>query len=133
MEEKNLKDILGILKPINFKELPFEGASAFPNEKRPRVLFLSFKEDEELLNYQRELEEKFKGIGFEKEEREFKIHLTLARFKFPPNRREFEECLKKLNNFSFSPFKLNEIILFQSILKPEGPEYIPLERIKCIR
>ncbi len=132
VEENKLKEVLKILKPTNFKELPFEGASAFPNEKRPRVLFLKFKEDEEFLNYQRELENKFKVLGFEKEEREFKIHLTLARFKFPPDRREFEECLKKLNLFSFSPFKINEIVLFQSILKPEGPTYIPLEKIKCI-
>ncbi len=137
VEEKKAKNLIEnfekILSPLKYKELPFEGASSFPQEKKPRVLFLKFKEDLELLNYQREIEEIFKKDGFEKEEREFKAHLTLARFKFPPNMEDFNKHIEELSKANFKPFLISEIVLFQSILKPEGPTYIPLKEIKCLK
>ncbi|MEJ5167263.1 MAG: RNA 2',3'-cyclic phosphodiesterase, partial [Thermoanaerobaculia bacterium] len=109
VEEKNAKSIIDnfekVLKPLNKKVLPFEGASSFPNEKKPRVLFLKFFEDPELLKYQRDVEISFEREGFKKEEREFKVHLTLARFKFPPEIEKFRKLLEKLSKESFEPFE----------------------------
>lgn len=135
VEEKKANKIIEsfeeIVKPIKYRKLPFEGASAFPNEKRPRVLFLKFKEDPEIINYQKGIEERFSKEGFEKEERDFKIHLTIARFKFPPDPEKFKKLLEKLSNEKIEPFEVSEIVLFESILKPEGPVYNPLKGIKC--
>jgi len=137
MEEKKAKYIIesfeNILKPLKYKELPFEGASSFPNENKPRVLFLKFKEDNELFEYQKSLEEIFEREGFKKEEREFKAHLTLARFKFPPNPFDFKKHLQDLSKVKFLPFLVSQIVLFESILKPEGPTYIPLKGVKCLK
>lgn len=120
-----------LLPELNCKKYPYDGASAFPDEKRPRVLFLKFNADEEIFLYQKKLEEILMKEGFEREEREFKIHLTLARFKFPPEKEEFKNLILKLSNFNFSPFEVKEIVLFESKLKPEGAEYFPLKKIKC--
>lgn len=122
-----------MIKPLNHKVLPFEGASSFPNEKKPRVLFLKFFEDPELLNYQRDIEILFEREGFKKEERDFKVHLTLARFKFPPDIEKFRKLLEKLSKEPFEPFEVSEIVLFESILKPEGPVYNPLKVVKCLK
>lgn len=136
VEEKKsnelIKDFNQILKPMKIKELPFECASSFPNEKRPRVLFLKFKEDEEISNYQKNIEEIFSKIGFKKEEREFKMHLTIARFKSPPELLKFKDFVDKTSKISFSPFVVEEIVLFESILRQGGPIYTPLEKIKCL-
>lgn len=137
VEEKKAKSIIEnfekIVKPLNHKMLPFEGASSFPNEKKPRVLFLKFFEDPEILNYQRDMETLFEKEGFIKEERDFKVHLTLARFKFPPEIEKFKSLLEKLSKENFQPFEVSEIVLFESILKSEGPVYIKLKVVKCLK
>lgn len=122
-----------MVKPLKYKVLPYEGASSFPDEKRPRVLFLKFLEDQELMDYQREIENLFLKEGFKREEREFKIHLTLARFKFPPDREEFKNFIEKLSMEPFVPFEVSKVVLFESILKPEGPLYNPLRIIQCLK
>lgn len=137
VEEKKARSIIEkfdkIVMPLRYKVLPYEGASSFPDEKRPRVLFLKFFEDPELLNYQREIENFFLKEGFKKEEKEFKIHLTLARFKFPPDREKFEKFIEKLSGEPFEPFEVSKVVLFESILKPEGPLYNPLRVIQCLK
>lgn len=137
VEERKTMEILEnfekIIKPIKYRELPFEGASCFPNENRPRVLFLHFKEEKEILSYQKEIEEIFFREGFKKEERDFKVHLTLARFKFPPEGEKLKVFLEKLKKYPFKPFEISQIILFESILKPEGPVYNPLKVLKCLK
>lgn len=137
VEEKKAKyleeNINNILIPLKYKEFQFEYASSFPNEKKPRVLFLKFKEDEEILNYQKDLEDIFEKEGFKKEEREFKIHLTLARLKYPPDNLKFKKFLEDASNFDFSPFCVERIVLFQSILMKEGPLYKPLRTIECLK
>lgn len=137
VEEEKTKyleeNINKILIPPKYKELPFEFASSFPNEKKPRVLFLKFKEEEEISNYQKNLEEIFEREGFKKEEREFKIHLTIARFKYPPDNLKFKKFLEDTSRADFSPFCVERIVLFQSILMKEGPFYKPLRTIECLK
>lgn len=97
----------------------------FPDEKSPRVFFVSTDKEEILRNISLELENKLEGLGFPKEGR-FKAHLTIARLRSKKN----IDCLKnEIKNIPIeAKFAVSEIILFKSLLKPTGPVY---EKVFC--
>ncbi|MCP2605109.1 RNA 2',3'-cyclic phosphodiesterase [Candidatus Aminicenantes bacterium AH-873-B07] len=110
--------------------LSIKGTGCFPSEKKPpRVLWVGVEHNNYLIDFQREIEKNLKEIGFPEEERKFIPHLTLGRVKSPSRLGLIKEEHEKHKEKFFGKIKVKEIILFQSILKPEGAEYIPLARI----
>ena len=101
-------------------EVSFDSFGFFPNERKPRVFFISTTPEELLKNIAVKLEEELEALGFEKENR-FKSHITLARIKNPKN----IACLKeKIKNIRLDKkFPINEITLYKSTLTKEGPVY----------
>ena len=73
------------------------------------------------------IEDQLERIGFEKEQRKFSPHLTLARIKFPTDLSGLWDFLEE-NPFPVQTFKVNEIILMRSILKPSGAEYSQIQK-----
>jgi 2'-5' RNA ligase len=63
------------------------------------------------------------NIGFKKEQREFKGHLTLGRVKGAQNKEKLLAIIKELEGVKLGSFKVNEIVLIASELTPEGPKY----------
>jgi 2'-5' RNA ligase len=60
----------------------------------------------------------------------FNPHLTLGRVKSPANRERLARLLVKLPPVDWPPFTVKELILFQSVLSPQGSKYTPLEVIR---
>jgi len=106
-------------------EAGFNGFGFFPNERRPRVFFISIDKEKLLKSIAGELEEELETLGFEKKNR-FKSHLTLARIKDLKN----IECLKaKIKNTQLDEkFLIRAIILYKSTLTKEGPIYGKIAR-----
>lgn len=68
-------------------------------------------------------------LGLAKESREFKPHLTLARFKeFHPHDREALKLAYE-PDLTAHVHSVNAVTLFQSRLTPNGPIYSVLEKI----
>ena len=108
------------LDMVNDFEQLLENLGFFPNEKFPRVFFVATDKEEELKNIYSSIEDALQNIGFEKEER-FNSHITLARFRSLKN---IEILKKQLETLTITgKFSANEITLFKSILKPQGPVY----------
>lgn len=118
---KNIEEILiTIGKKYKTLELNLEKFGFFPNEKSPRVFFVATDKEEELKKIYSSLEDALQNIGFKKEER-FESHITLARFKSLKN---IELLKKQIESITIKgKFPVNEITLFKSILKPQGPVY----------
>jgi 2'-5' RNA ligase len=76
------------------------------------------------------LEKAFAVLGYPPEGRAFNPHLTLGRVKSPANRERLAKMLAKLPPVDWPPFEVKELILFQSVLSPQGSKYTPLEVIK---
>lgn len=95
---------------------------AFPDLKRPRVLWLGFGESERLLSLQAELEGRLAHRGFAQEDRPYHPHLTLGRVK---GRGRFEVLtgLAEKHPPSPEPIPVNAICLMESKLSPAGPSY----------
>jgi len=59
----------------------------------------------------------------------FNPHLTLGRVKSPANRDKLARLLAKLPPVDWPPFEVKELILFQSVLSPQGSKYMALQVI----
>lgn len=109
--------------------LSTEGVGGFPNLRHPRVVWVGIKENSELAELQKNIDERLNSLGFEKEDRPFHPHLTLCRIKTVPDGREIGKIVTELNPDIRMDFKVESFVLFKSILNPKGAEYFELKKI----
>jgi 2'-5' RNA ligase len=113
--------------------LSIAGAGAFPNGKNPRVLWLGVTGDvEKLGSLQAAVENAMTGLGFEREERKFSPHLTLARIKFPKPRDNWQQKIESIRDVKLGEFEADRVSLMKSELKREGAVYTEVGRIELI-
>jgi len=98
------------------------GCGFFPNLRRPNVLWAGVIAPD-LAMLQQSIEHETARLGFEKENRPFTPHLTLARFKnnkglLPPAKET-----EKYAGVELASFVANRFVLFDSILHRQGAEY----------
>jgi 2'-5' RNA ligase len=100
----------------------------FPNDKSPRVLWVGMESGEsEIVRLADKLEEALFKIGFKKEKRDFKTHITICRPRQILNHQIFKSTLEEINKeFKPQDYSINKITFFESELIPEGPIYSPL-------
>jgi len=99
------------------------GTGLFPNRKFPRVIWVGVDNGEALLKLAADIDVSMSLLGYKKEEREFKPHLTLGRVR---SREGLTSIVNELDNFKdkeFGLFTVDRIKLMRSELKPKGPEY----------
>ncbi len=105
-------------------------AGAFPSSNAPRVIWLGLGgEVLPLTQLFYRLEKAFATLGYPPEGRAFNPHLTLGRVKSSANRDKLARMLEKLPPVDWPPFTVKELILFQSVLSPQGSKYTPLKVI----
>lgn len=120
-----LAEIRG-MRPV---EMNFAGLGFFPNAKRPRVLWAGIDAGPELAQLAAALEERAAQFGVERETREFRPHVTLARFEESGPRAALEhlrDSVTKLGVPDFGRTVAREFYLYQSVLKRSGAEYTRL-------
>ncbi|RFT16066.1 MAG: 2'-5' RNA ligase [Candidatus Saccharicenans subterraneus] len=131
--ESRIEDIKAILDNLSGKYQKFNlvarGTGSFPpGQSRMRVIWVGLEAGPELFSIQAELEEALSQQGFEKEERPFSPHLTIGRAREPQRQDRLKAELDRLGQQEFGSMEVKEIELFQSILRPEGPEYRIISR-----
>jgi RNA 2',3'-cyclic 3'-phosphodiesterase len=103
--------------------LRLEGTGAFPDERSPRVLWAGCAAGPELAALQREIEAALEAEGFEREARPFTPHLTLGRVKGPGRIDRAMSELSRRREEVFGAMTVGKIVLFESLLRPQGAEY----------
>ena len=107
-----------------------KGIGVFPSLKRPRVLWAGLAgETDALRQLHRNLEDNMDRTGFPKENRHFKGHLTLGRFRGRADPKQLIDAIKALEGFQSEPFVIDHLVLFQSELFPAGPLYSEVIRV----
>jgi 2'-5' RNA ligase len=109
-------------------ELLIDEPGSFPPHGQPRVLWLGIVDVFGRLAFmQHALEEECAAVGFPRESRAFKPHLTLARLRSPHGARELASAHRE-TPFEPQRFKVSELIVMLSELGPGGSRYTPLSR-----
>lgn len=110
---------------IELEKISFFPPKSFP----PRMVWVFVKKSEILEKLQKELEKKMIKfqIPFQKEEKEFTPHITLARIKKFEFRRLELEDFPRINEEIHLSFEAKSIDVMESHLKRKGPEYTLLK------
>jgi len=119
---------------VNPFQLQLIEVGAFPNVKRPRVLWVSIKgEVDKLVDWQQRLDNGLVPLGFAKETRPFTPHLTLARLRencSPGDRIHFGEMVAGSHVEVDYTFTVTSLNLMKSQLFPTGAVYSRLAEVK---
>jgi RNA 2',3'-cyclic 3'-phosphodiesterase len=134
VDPRDLAEICLALNAAARKVAPFrmtvERAGAFPNVARPRTLWLGAGDGGEALVCLAEaVETEMTKIGFRREGRRFEPHLTIGRVRSGgPGQQALGELLAENAEFDGGVMEVDEVVLFSSELRPDGPVYEALER-----
>jgi len=115
---------------------PFEcelcGAGAFPNASRPRTLWLGTGAGEqEMVALHEHIETALAKLGYRREHRRFRPHLTIGRVRRGgPAVAELGELLKARAEFGAGRLSVRQVVVFSSELTPRGPVYEALGRAR---
>lgn len=107
--------------------LAASGVGVFPNRRRARVLWVGLAGDlVRLCRLQATLDGGLVADGLGESSRDFRAHLTLGRMRRRIDGKTMDAALTALQDIASDSFRVDQLILIQSILKPAGAEYIPL-------
>ncbi|MCD6358584.1 MAG: RNA 2',3'-cyclic phosphodiesterase [Dehalococcoidia bacterium] len=99
----------------------------FPNLRRPRVIWLGLDGDvDKLISLQKKVDAALEALGFAREARPFKAHLTLGRVRGRGGQHDLGELLADANPENGCCFEVNGVSLMKSRLTPQGAIYMQL-------
>jgi RNA 2',3'-cyclic 3'-phosphodiesterase len=142
-ETEKQAEITRALRGINAKPFPIHFQRiGFFTPRSPRVFWIGVEAPEALPELAGAIEAALEPLGFEREQRRYSPHLTLARFGSgrPQGSAKDRNALKmytlkqllerkpELAEVDFGTMTAKEFILFQSQLSPKGSRYTKLER-----
>ena len=73
------------------------------------------------------IRDKLNVIGYEPDRQNLVPHLTLGRINFLKDKKLFQQIIDQNKGISSQEIKVDRFILFESILKKEGPVYLALK------
>lgn len=132
-----LEKVKAELERIEFAPFQVEmvGTGCFPGTTRPRVVWAGVKEGkDDLIALAREIDSKMHSLGYQKEKRSYKPHLTLARVKKADLQmlKYLQHLVLSNEDTVFGSFKVTKIVLKKSTLTPKGPIYEDLLEINSV-
>jgi len=115
------------LQPFRIR---LKGMGAFPSMSNIRVVWVGIEDGGPLERIAEELDESMSELGFEREKRGFRPHLTLARTRSARNIANVQEILMENAATDYGEYAVDSVLLKKSELTPKGPIYSTVR--KCI-
>jgi len=98
------------------------GIGFFPGKRSPRV-FWAGMEASTMEELAQQIDTRMERLGFEKEKRAFRPHITLARAKETRIDKSLVMAASPYEQYEFGAFNVDRFYLIQSTLKPSGAVY----------
>jgi 2'-5' RNA ligase len=96
-----------------------KGLGAFPSSSRARVVWIGTEQGKgEVCALQADVVRALSAFGYRPERRPFSPHLTLGRLRIPD-----DVSRAVAVQFESEPFRIDQLVLFRSVLGPGGPTY----------
>jgi 2'-5' RNA ligase len=110
-----------------------KGIGIFGSSYRPRIIRVNIDKGEQLIGLGNKIRQKLEQMGFPNDRQNFVPHLTLGRVKKVQDKAFFQKSINLYKENHFQQVRVSEILLYESILYPDGPEYVILERCKLLQ
>lgn len=122
VQPDKVEKIIGKLRTIRFEPCTvfLDNVGIFPTENYIRVVWVGIKPEDKILELQKRIDEMLKPLF--KKEKDFKAHITLARVKYPEDKKQFLEQLKNVKAEN-KKIEIKDFRLVKSALTPKGPIY----------
>ena len=129
---EELEKLAGVIAPIVSLWMPFEvrlyGLGCFPSSRNPRIVWVGIEPGGvEASSLQKAVENQAADVGFPPETRPFKPHLTLGRVRSSRGKGSLAQAVENHRDVEIGSFRVNEVYLFKSELKPSGAVYTKLQ------
>ncbi len=134
IEEARIEAIGGSVKGVCSHYGPFEtaikGAGYFGTARNPRVIWLGLTGDiERMGNFRDALQEALRPFGIKEENRAFRPHITMGRFRQgAKGGEELGRIISLYKDVESPRCSLTDFAFYKSDLKPSGPVYLVLGR-----
>lgn len=116
------------LKPF---DISFGSLGAFPNPRNARIVWAGINEGAKALSeLASAIEDELAELGFERENRPFRAHITIGRVKDSKNLGGLAEGIKEINAQDLGTQRVESVSIMQSELLRESPKYSPLGEIR---
>ncbi|MBI2091447.1 MAG: RNA 2',3'-cyclic phosphodiesterase [Deltaproteobacteria bacterium] len=126
-----IKNATDNLKPVT---LECTGLGVFPNWRYPKVIWAGFLGDvEPVLAMSDKLETALAGFPIKRDERAFRLHLTIGRAKELKSSGLLMQLINDLGPIKFGTVPINHFTLYKSVLTREGSVYTALKRFEFKR
>ena len=126
VQPNKIDEIIENLRKFKFEKfsVSLDSIGIFPTENYIRVVWIGLKPEEKVMVLQKQIDNSLEK--FFKKEKDFKAHITLARVKFPMDKKLFVEEVKKIK-VENKKIEIKDFRLMKSTLTPQGPAYEDLE------
>lgn len=132
--EERMPEIISVMERVakDYGPLHFHirGAGIFGSRYKPRVIWLGIPDGEPLSLLGTALIGALEKEGWESDRQNFVPHLTVGRIKYIQDKKFFQQKLDDFGTEDLQSVEIGEMILYESKLKPRGPEYSVIRRVK---
>jgi 2'-5' RNA ligase len=127
-DEKQIPGIRKALVGVTADNQPFimkiADVGVFGSHYDPRVIWFGIEKNPALLQLAENTLSRLETIGWERDRQNFVPHLTVGRIKELRDKPLFQQVMEKFRKVEIQEEQVREIILFESILRREGPLYL---------
>lgn len=133
VDARQVIDVCRMVQECATRQPPFsmsvETVGCFPNERRPRIVWVGVGEGtQELCSLHDAMEGPLQELGYRREERRYTPHITLGRVKSDHPTDDLTASLAKRASWQAGAVSVEEILVMSSQLTPQGPQYMVLSR-----
>ena len=130
-EPKIIEAVTKMLENHHAFTMDFNRTGLFGSHYAPRILWLGMQQTpDQLLSLANDTLDAFDKIGYLRDRQNFVPHLTLGRIKDLCEKQYFQKVVQAIEQKTYIHQEVNEIILFQSILRPDGAIYKVMKKWK---
>lgn len=130
-DEARIPEITGSLHKTATENSSFAirllNAGIFGSSYNPRVIWFGIDRNPELEKLAVDVLDAMDNIGFARDRQNFVPHLTVGRIKKIKDIRVFQEIIQKYRSVEIQVENVESFHLYESILRPQGPEYREVE------
>jgi 2'-5' RNA ligase len=133
VEDRQVANICSVVAETTAKhgsfQMSIEGAGCFPTPRRPRILWAGVGTGADaLVALHDDLEKPLTKLGYRREERRYKPHVTLGRVRSAAPADGLAKALAQQTSWKGGETLVRELHVMSSELTPRGPNYTILSR-----